>query len=187
MARIVGTPPKQRRTNILVTAAAYVSPVMRLKKDMEEGMGRQRLLAVLRKLPDSVTVVVHPTLGIYMHTDFAVIGPGRVMLVCAAHWKGAIGRGREKDEWLGAGTVDLGRPDRRARLLADRLAYSGHAGALSVEPVVVFTDGPVAFGGPEPEVPLIQWAEAEQILLQTFPPGPAPAETDQLVRLLAKG
>lgn len=185
MAKLVGTPPRQRRSNILVTAAAYVNPIMRLKKDMEEGVGRQRLLEVLQQLPDSVTVVVHPTLGLYMHTDFAVIGPGRVMLLCAVHWKGPIGRGRERDEWLGAGAVDLGRPDKRARMFAERLAYSGHAGRLSVEPVVIMTDGPVQFGGPEPEVPVIQWAEAAQILRETFPPGQAPVESDSLAKLLA--
>lgn len=158
------------RTHLLGALAAQVSPARRQKKDMDEGVGLHRLQGLLEQLPDSVLVVIRPSLGLYLYADFAVIGPGKVLIVTGVHWKGRIGTG-ESFEWLGAGSIDLGRPDRRASRFAEKLAFSRNAPGFAVEAAVIFTDCPVDFHGPEPEAPLVQWTEAERFLRETFAAG----------------
>jgi hypothetical protein len=183
MARIVGTLPDEPRRSLLGGLAATVNAVARQKAEMEAGQGLRRLVPLLGQLPDAITVLVGPTLGWMMQADVAVIGPGRVLVISAVHWKGKITAGMEQ-EWRGAGSIDLGRPDRRAAYFAKRLEFSGHAGALSVEPVVVFTDGPVDFQGPEPLAALVHWDEALELLASAFPPDAPSGDAAELVKLL---
>jgi len=183
MAKFIGTLPQAQRRSLLGSLSATLSPVARQKAEMEEGEGIRRLAALLEKLPANVTVLLQPRMGWMMDGDCCVIGPGRLLVIAALHWKGRIGTGPD-EEWRGAGGTDLGRPDRRAAYFARRLEYSGHASEFTVEPVVVFTDGPVGFRGPEPEATLVHWHEALEVISGAFPDGSAQVDVSELVRLL---
>ncbi|HWI66394.1 MAG TPA: nuclease-related domain-containing protein [Symbiobacteriaceae bacterium] len=183
MANVIGKLPEEPRRGLLGSLAATVNPVARQRAEMEEGQGIRRLVGLLEQLPDNVTVIIRPKLGWMMDADLCVIGPGRVLVISAVHWKGRIQTG-ENEEWRGVPGTDLGRPDRRAAYFAKRVEYGGRAAGLTVEPVVVFTDGPVSFGGPEPLATLVYWNEALSVLAEVFPAeAPAP-EAGELVRLL---
>lgn len=171
---------------MLGNVAATVSPVARQRTEMEEGLGIRRLIGLLENLPDYVTVIIKPSLGWMMYADCCVIGPGRLLVISAVHWKGAIGSDKE-GAWLGAGHTDLGRPDRRAAYFAKRLEFGPHAMDMVVEPVVVFTNGPVKFMGPEPLATMVFWEEAEAIMAEAFPPGKTPVDVSGLVQLLHGG
>ncbi|HYF79087.1 MAG TPA: nuclease-related domain-containing protein [Symbiobacteriaceae bacterium] len=186
MAKLIGTLPAEPRRSLLGSLAATVNPVARQRTEMEEGQGIRRLVGLLEQLPDYVTVIVKPSLGWMMYADCCVIGPGRLLVISAVHWKGKISTGKE-DEWLGAGMTDLGRPDRRAAFFAKRVEYGGHAGDMVVEPVVVFTDGPVDFQGPKPLATLVFWDEAQRLLSEVYPAGAEPVDVSGLVQLLHGG
>ncbi|HYF93555.1 MAG TPA: nuclease-related domain-containing protein [Symbiobacteriaceae bacterium] len=160
-----------------------MNPVARQKAEMEDGHGLRRLAGLLKQLADGVTVILQPKLGWMMDADCCVIGPGRVLVISAVHWKGKI-IGGPNEEWLGASGTDLGRPDRRAAYFAKRLDYSGQAAGMTVESVVVFTDGPVDFHGPPLVATLVYWDEALSVLAGAFPPDRGPVDVSELVRLL---
>lgn len=183
MAKFIGTLPQAPRRSLLGSLSATVNPVARQKAEMQEGEGIRRLAALLEKLPAHVTVLLQPKMGWMMDGDCCVIGPGRLLVMAAVHWKGRIGTGPD-EEWRGAGGTDLGRPDRRAAYFARRLQYSGHAAAFTVEPVVVFTDGPVDFHGPAPEATLVYWHEALEVIAGAFQDESEPIDVSELVRLL---
>lgn len=183
MAKIIGTLPQAPRRSLLGSLAVTVSPVARQKAEMQEGEGIRRLAALLEKLPANVIVLLQPKMGWMMDGDCCVIGPGRVLVIAAVHWQGWITTGPD-EEWRGAGGTDLGRPDRRAAYFARRLEYSGHAPGLSVEPVVVFTAGPVDFHGPEPVAPLVHWDGAHSVIAGAFGNEPSEVDVSDLVRLL---
>jgi hypothetical protein len=166
MAKIIGTLPTETRRHWLGALAAHVSPTARRRAALESGEGLRRLASLLPALPECVTAILRPSLG-FMQVDCCLLGPDRVLVVETLHWAGKIAAG-ERGEWLGAGSVDLGRPDRRAFVLADRLAYSGHARGFRVEPVVICTDGPVEFVGPPPLTRVVPWAEAPEFLAECF-------------------
>jgi hypothetical protein len=175
MARILGSLPESRGRSILRSLAAGVNPLMRQQLEFQEGEGLRRVLAVVKNLPDSVTVIVQPTLG-FLKVDCCLMGHGRLLVVQSAHWKGKILLGKE-EQWLGAGKVDIGRPDRRAFVFADRLKWSGWAEGWDIEPVVLFTAGDVDLQAPEPLTMLIDWDEADSFLRGVFLPhltGPDP-------------
>jgi hypothetical protein len=171
---------------LLGSLAAVVSPAARQRAEMEAGQGLRRLVGVLEELPDYVTVILRPAMGWMLHADCCVIGPGRVLVISAVHWKGTIAADKD-GQWLGTGYTDLGRPDRHAAYFAQRLAYGPWARGMEVEPVVVFTDGPVKFLGPKPLATLVFWEEARALLLEPFPPGAAPPDVADLVQLLHGG
>jgi hypothetical protein len=175
MANIIGAIPEARKRSLLGTVAAGVNPMVRQENAFREHEGLRRLLEVVQTLPDSVTAIVEPTLG-FLKADCCLLGHGRLLVVQTAHWKGKILPGKD-GEWLGAGRVDLGRPDRRAFVFADRLAYSGRAEGWDMEPVVVFTAGAVDFHAGDTQAMLIHWDETEQFLRGVFLPhltGPSP-------------
>ena len=179
-----GRIPEAPRRKLLGALAAAVNPVMRQKAELEEGGGLRRLLPILADLPEHVAVIMQPALGFFMKVDCCIVAPGRILVVQTMHWKGKILPGKDL-EWLGAGQVDLGRPDRRAAQLADRLEYSGHAAGFQVEPVVIFTDGPVDFQGPEPLALLVPWDEVPQFFREILPAGDLP-DVAPLVALLGE-
>lgn len=183
MAKIIGTLPEEPRRSLLGSLAATVNPLARQKAEMEAGHGLRRLAALLEQLPEHVTVLLRPKLGWMMDADCCVLGPGRVLVISAFHWKGKISGG-VNEEWLGTGGLDLGRPDRRAAYFAKRLDYSPHFAGMTVEPVVVFTDGPVDFQGPVPVATLVYWEEALHLLSDAFPTGADPVDLSELVGLL---
>lgn len=177
MAKIIGTLPTDRKRGFLNAIASRVSESARLRTEAAEGEGLRLILEVARQLPDQVTVVVSPTLGFMMKAECCVVGPGRVIVINALHFKGGVKEG-EKTEWIGTGGVDLGRPDRRTHLFADRLLFSGNADGFKVEPMVVLTAGPVDFGQLKPMVPVLTLEEMRAELARLFPPnlvGPDPA------------
>jgi len=182
MAKIVGTPPASPRRGLLGTLAAGISPAARMRAEMTEGAGLHRLLELVGQLPDSVTAVVRPGLGFFMKIDCCLIGPGKVLAIDTVHWTGKVTAGQH-EEWTGALGTDLGRPDRRAFVFADRLAFGGQVGDRVVEPVVICTGGAVDLQGLKPLAPVIPWNEAPSFLGAAFSPGPA-GDVAALVKLL---
>jgi hypothetical protein len=184
MAKLYGQLPEAPPRNLLGALAAAVNPIARQKAELDAGAGLRRLLPLFELMPDHTAVILQPSLGFFMKVDCGIILPGRILVVQTVHWKGKILPGKN-GEWLGAnGTVDLGRPDRRAAQLADKLAYSGHAAGFEVDPVVVFTDGPVDFQGPEPVSLLVQWDEVSQFLRAMVPDEGSLPDMAPLVDLL---
>lgn len=170
MAKILGRLPEKKKREIVRSVTALVSGTSRMQAEMEEGYGPHALAERLQamELPDGVTVILRPTLA-FLNADICIIAPGKVLVINALHWTGEIGLGK-RTEWTGArGSVDLGRPDRRAHLFCDRLAYSGLSRGFELEPVVVFTAGPVTYQADEPEANLVQWAELEEFLQRSLP------------------
>jgi hypothetical protein len=175
MAKILGKLAEIKKRDLVRSITARLSDLARLQAEMEEGYGPHRLAARLKELalPDGVTIILRPTLA-FLNADICLVAPGKVLVVTALHWSGEIGQQGKKGEWTGAGgSVDLGRPDRRARLFCDRLEYSGLAKGFDLEPVVVFTGGPVQYLGEPPEATLVQWAELEEFLRNRLPAGVA--------------
>ncbi len=184
MAKVVGKIPEAARLGLLGSIAARLNDAARLKAEFESGEGVRRLLPVLEALPDGVTVVVRPTLG-FFQADFGVVGPGRVLVINTLHWQGRI-KLDEKDLWLGQGgsvTVQLGRPDRRAKLFAERLEYSGNARGFQVEPLVIRTLGAIEFDGPL-VAPMIGLEETAAYLAARFPDGVKGFDHRELVDVL---
>ncbi|MFZ5813971.1 MAG: nuclease-related domain-containing protein [Bacillota bacterium] len=179
MVKIYGKLPERKKRDLVIGLSSMVSATARMQAELEEGQGPHLLAERLRGmgLPDGVSIILRPTLA-FLHADICLIGGGKVLVINALHWSGEIGRGK-KGEWTGAkGAVDLGRPDRRAYLFCDRLRYSGLADGFAVEPVVVFTAGPVRCHEPEPQATLVQWAELEAFLRRSLAgpeAGPSPA------------
>jgi hypothetical protein len=184
MAKIIGDLPQGTRRSLVSSLSARFSEAARLKADREDGEGLRRLAGVLSQLPDDVTAVLRPTLG-FMQGECCLIGPGKVLVVQTLHFRGKIVLG-QKEEWIGhPGSVDLGRPDRRAAVLCDRLAYSGNGRGFSLEPVVICTEGPVEFDAPAPLAPLVPWTEAATFLTQAFPGGVVGFDTRPLIEVLS--
>lgn len=173
MAKILGKLAEKKKREFVRSMTAMVSDLARLQAEMEEGFGPHELAERLKglALPDSVTVVLRPTLA-FLAADACIIGSGKVLVFTALHWAGDIGQDGKKGEWTGGrGGIDLGRPDRRAHLFCDRLAYSGLARGFEIEPVVLFTAGPVQYLGEQPQATLVQSAELEEFIRQRFPDG----------------
>jgi hypothetical protein len=183
MAKIIGTLPQGARRNLLGSVAARFSEGARLKAEREEGEGLRRLFPLLERLPESVTVVLQPTLG-FMTGECCVVGPGTALVIQTLHFRGKITLG-EKEEWLGQpGGQDLGRPDRRAAIFCEKLEFSGHARGFALEPVVICTDGPVQLEAPTPQAPLVAWEDATGFLAQAFPGGLKGFDPAPLIKLL---
>jgi hypothetical protein len=174
MAKLMGRWPTQRAPGLLSRLTAWVSETARLQVEAATGEGFRRLEPYVAALPDSVTLLRGPVLGFSMSVDGCLLGPGRVVVFNVLHWKGPIGQS-EKGGWTGAGgRVDLGRPDRRAALFADRLRFSGLAGSLDVEPILILTGGPIQYSGTEPEAVLVPLVEFPAYAATAFQPdGPA--------------
>jgi hypothetical protein len=183
MAKIYGQLPGAARRGLVSALMARLSETARLQVEMEEGEGLRRLFPLLEALPDNVTVVLKPTLG-FMRIDCCIIGPGRIIVLKTAHYKGTVKAG-EQGEWRGgAGTIDLGRPDRLANTFCDRLQFSGNARGFAVEPVVIFTAGPVEFEAGTPLATLVPWEEAAGFLTVQFPDGVDGFSPEALITLL---
>lgn len=184
MVKRIGTVPEGKRRGLLSSVTAQVSEKARLQAEMAEGAGLRRLVGAAEHLADHVTLVIRPQLG-FMNVDACLIGAGKVLVINTLHWQGKITAGLQ-DEWVGGGSVDLGRPDRRAHVFADRLSFAGLAAGFAVEPVVVVTAGAVDMTGLQPLSRLVQWAEAEAFLTQQFPPGVAGFDPTALIKALAR-
>lgn len=184
MAKILGKLAEKKQRDLVRSMTALISSTARLQAEMEEGYGPHILVERLKglDLPENVTVILRATLA-FLNADLCIIGPGKVLVINALHWTGEITQGR-KGEWIGARSVDLGRPDRRAQLFCDRLAYSGLAKGFELEPLVVFTAGPVQYRGEEPEALLVQWDALEDFLRRNLPSGVAGFSTTELIRTL---
>jgi|GEM_PF-2981324 len=185
MANIIGRLTEKKKRDLLRSVTALVSGTARMQAELEEGFGphllADRLTAM--SLPDSVTIVLRPTLA-FLHADICLIAPGKVLVLNALHWAGPIGQGK-KGEWTGAnGSVDLGRPDRRARLFAERIEYSGLTKGLEVEAVVVSTAGDLSYAGSEAEAKLIQSSQLEEYLHTTLPKNVAGFPTAELIKAI---
>ncbi|MFZ5826751.1 MAG: nuclease-related domain-containing protein [Bacillota bacterium] len=176
--------PEKKQRDLLRSVTSLVSGTAKLQAEMEEGHGPHVLVERLKELslPENVTIILRPTLA-FLNADVCMIGPGRVLVINALHWTGEVGQGK-KGEWTGARGVDLGRPDRRAQLFCDRLAYSGLAKGFELEPVVVFTAGPVMYHGGEPEAALVQWDALEDFLRRSLPSGLAGFSAAGLIKAL---
>jgi hypothetical protein len=184
MAKIIGDLPQGNRRSLVAVLSSRFSEAARLKADREDGEGLRRLTGLLHALPDDVTAVLRPTLG-FMQAECCLIGPGKVLVVQTLHFRGRITVG-QKEEWIGhPGSMDLGRPDRRAAVFCDRLAYSGNGRGFSLEPLVICTEGPVELAAPAPLASLIPWADAPRFLAQAFPDGVIGFDTRQLVEMLS--
>lgn len=147
MAKLMGQWPTPKAPGLLTRLTARVSEAARLQAEAAAGEGYRRLEPVLTHLSDSITLLRGPVLGFSMRVDGALLGPGRVVLFSLLHWRGAIGL-NEQGAWTGfGGRVDLGRPDRRAALFAEKLLHSGLAGSLDIEPIVILTAGPISYAG----------------------------------------
>lgn len=182
MAKIIGQIPEGPRRTLLRAAAASVNSALRQKVELEEFEGLRRLLPLVERLPDSIMAVIRPTLG-FMTADLCLVGHGKILVISAAHWKGRITQG-QRDEWLGAGRIDLGRPDRRAFVLADRLLFSGRTDDWFVDAAVIFTNGRADLVGIKGTVRLVDWDEAEAFLREFFgtdAAGPDPAPVVQMI------
>lgn len=163
MAHLLGTMPELGARSLLGTLKARLTDVGRRQLEMEEGHGLRRLVELLRSLPDTVTAVIHPSLG-FMQVDAVVAAPGRLLVVNTLHWRGEVAV-NEKGAWTGAGgRVGLGRPDRRAFTFADRLRFSGRTEGFAVAPLVLCTAGSVQLLADDAEAELVAWAEAAQRL-----------------------
>lgn len=158
MAAVFGRLLEAPRRTLLQGLAARLSETARLQAEHEEGAGLRRLLDLLGGLPEPAAVAVRPALG-FMSVDCILAVPGRMLVVNALHWPGALTLS-EDGQWAGpGGKVKLGRPDRRSRTFCDRLEHSGQADGMALEPVVVFTAGPVTVAGAA-EATLVQWDAA---------------------------
>jgi hypothetical protein len=184
MAKIIGDLPHGSRRSLVASLSTRFSESARLTADREDGIGLHRLVGLLPALPDDVTAVLRPTLG-FMQGECCLIGPGKLMVIQTLHFRGRITAG-QKEEWVGhPGSVDLGRPDRRAAVFCDRLAYSGNGRGFALEPVVICTEGPVELTAPAPLAPLIPWADAAQFLIEAFPGGLVGFDTRPLIQMLS--
>ncbi len=185
MANITGRLSEKKKRELLRSVTSLISGTSRMQAELEEGFGPHVLAGRLESmdLPDNVTIVLRPTLA-FLHADLCLVAPGKVLVVNALHWSGPMAPGK-KGEWTGAkGSVDLGRPDRRAVLFADRLQWSGLAKGLEVEPVVVSTAGDVTYSGGEPEARLVPWSELDAYLTAALPAGVAGFPTLELIKAI---
>jgi hypothetical protein len=181
LAKIIGNLGPGKRRGVIDTVAARLNEQARLRIEGHEGEGLRRLLPVLERLPDHVTVILRPTLG-FLRIDCCLIGPGRVLVVQTLHWSGKVTTG-QKGQWLG-GVVDLGRPDRLATVFCDRLRFSGHVRGFELVPVVLFTAGSVELVRDSSEITLVPWEKAEISLGAAFPSGLKGFDSSHLVNLL---
>lgn len=170
MAKTMGRWPSLKAPGLMTRLTARVSEPARLQAEAATGEGYRLVERALQALPESVTLLRGPVLGFSMQVDGCLLGPGRVVLFGLLHWKGAISL-NENGAWTGlGGRVDLGRPDRRVALFADRLRHSGLAGALDVEPIVILTGGPISYSGAA-EALLVPLEELDSYLATAFPDG----------------
>lgn len=166
----MGQWPSLKAPGLLTRLTANVSESARLQAEAAAGEAFRLVESALQGLPDTVTLLRGPVLGFSMQVDGCLLGPGRVVLFSLLHWKGAI-TVNEQGAWTGAaGRVDLGRPDRRVALFADRLCHSGLAGSLDVEPIVILTGGPISYTGAS-EALLVPLDELEEYLATAFSEG----------------
>lgn len=165
----MGQWPSLKAPGLLTRLTANVSEPARLQAEAAVGEGYRLVESVLQGLPDTVTLLRGPVLGFSMKVDGCLLGPGRVVLFTLLHWKGRIAV-NEEGAWTGQGRVDLGRPDRRAALFADRLRHSGLAGSLDVEPIVIVTGGSISYAGAS-EALLVPLIELETYLATAFTEG----------------
>lgn len=185
MAKVIGKLTDVKKRKLLHNVTAAVSTSARLQAELEEGHGPHLLAERLRSLdlPDDVTIILRPTLS-FLNADIGIVAPGKILIINALHWAGDIGQGK-KGQWTGAGgRVDLGRPDRRAHIFCDRLAYSGLGRGFEPQAVVVFTGGAVRYLGEEPQATLVQWAELEEFLRKSLPSGVAGFSDAQLIQAI---
>ncbi len=186
MVKRIGAIPETKPRKWRHRLTAPLSAFARQVAELEEGVGLRLLTERLSSmdLGDRAVLVVRPTLG-FLSADLCLVGPGRALVMSALHWAGDIAPG-PKGEWRGAGgKVDLGRPDRRARLFCDRLAFSGHARGIALEPVVVFTAGPARCLGTDPEATLVQWDELESFVASRIHPAAVGFPAAELIRLIS--
>lgn len=186
MVKCIGAIPEAKPRSWRHRLTAPLSAVARQVAELEEGAGLRRLAGRLAALDlgDRAVLVVRPALG-FMTVDLCLIGPGRALVMNALHWAGDIVPGK-KGEWRGAGgKVDLGRPDRRARVFCDRLAFSGRARSIALEPVVVFTAGPARCLSDDAEAALVQWDELEPFVHSRIHPSAVGFPAEDLVRLIS--
>lgn len=186
MVKRIGPIPETKPRSWRHRLTAPFSAEARRVAELVEGFGPRLLTERLAAmdLGDRAVLVVRPTLG-FLTVDLCLVGPGRALVMCALHWAGDIVPGR-KGEWRGAGgKIDLGRPDRRVRVFCDRLAFSGHARGIALEPAVVFTAGPARCLGTEPEATLVQWDELEAFVRSRIHPGLVGFPADELIRLIS--
>lgn len=170
MAKTMGQWPSLKAPGLVTRLTARVSEPARLQAEAAAGEGYRRVETALQDLPDAVTLLRGPVLGFSMQVDGCLLGPGRIVLFTLLHWKGTITL-NEQGAWTGsAGRVDLGRPDRRAALFADRLSHSGLAGSLDVEPIVILTGGPISYAGTA-EALLVPLDELDGYLATAFADG----------------
>lgn len=170
MAKFMGKWPSPKAPGLLTRLTASVSESARLQAEAATGEGYRRVESVLQNAPESITLLRGPVLGFSMRADGCLVGPGRVVLFSLLHWKGAITL-NQQGAWTGlGGRVDLGRPDRRAALFADRLRHSGLAGSLDVEPIVILTGGPISYAGAT-EALLVPLDELDGYVATAFPDG----------------
>lgn len=170
MAKMMGSWPSLKAPGLLTRLTANLTESARLQAEAAAGEGYRRVESVLQELPATVTLVRGPRLGFSMQVDGCLLGPGRVVLFALLHWSGAITL-NEQEAWTGLkGRVDLGRPDRRVALFADRLRHSGLAGELDVEPIVILTGGSISYAGAAKAL-LVPLAELDRYLETAFPDG----------------
>lgn len=182
----IGSLPGIKPRSLAQRLTAPLSAAGRLQAELEEGQGPHRLAERLlaMELGDEVTLVLRPTLA-FLSADLCLVGPGRALVLNALHWTGEVALGK-KGEWRGAGgRVDLGRPDRRANLLCDRLIYSGNAQGMELEPVVVFTAGPVKYLGDAAEATLVQSDELDGFIRSRIAAGAVGLTAAQLIRAVS--
>lgn len=185
MTKLMGQWPVLKPPGLLTRLTAPLNDAARLKVEGAAGEPFRRLEARIQSQPDFVTLLRGPRLGFSMQADGCLLGSGRVVVFSVLHWRGAIHL-NEEGAWTGqGGRVDLGRPDRRAALFANRLQFSGLAGALDVEPIVIATGGPIRYAGPT-EALLIPEEELEAYLETAFQPDATYAPLDLINTLLGR-
>jgi len=186
MVKRIGNIPDTKPRSWRHRLTAPLSAAARQVAELEEGVGLRLLAERLSAmdLGERAALVVRPALG-FMSADLCLIGPGRALVINALHWAGDIVPG-DKGEWRGGGgKVDLGRPDRRARVFCDRLAFSGHARGIALEPAVVFTAGPAHCKESAPEAALVQWDELEAFVRSRIHPSAVGFPATELIRLIS--
>lgn len=186
MVKRIGPIPETRPRSWRHRLTAPLSAATRQVAELEEGVGLRLLTERLSAmdLGERSVLVVRPTLG-FMTVDLCLVGPGRALVINALHWAGDIVPG-PKGEWRGAGgKVDLGRPDRRARVFCERLAFTGRAWGIVLEPVVVFTAGAARCQGTEPEATLVQWDELDAFVAGRIPASAVGFPAADLIRLIS--
>jgi hypothetical protein len=185
MAKLMGQWPSFKSPGLLTRLTTRINEAARLQVEAAAGLPFGRVEPVIQSQPDSVTLLRGPVLGFSMKADGCLLGPGRVVVFSLLHWRGAIAL-NDQGSWVGqAGRLDLGRPDRRAALFANRLQFSGLAGALDVEPVVITTGGPVSYAGPT-EALLIPLEDLDGYLETAFQPEGPYAPLDLINTLLGR-